>query len=272
MPTIAEEALDTLAGVNLDAIFVYHPEFEGNYIRSKGIKPKEIHPNLKFTYASFLASDARRKIIEDVWGVPYRNGAGGGDQYITGAECIYSAPAHGAHMMEDRLIIEVLDPNTWEPVAPGNYGELVVTNLWAEASPYIRYRTEDIVVADYTPCPCGNTHVKLRFLGRMPWSVDVQGHRIFTDDVENVTWRYSETEFAPYQLVRYKEQPQKELILRVVYRHKTEKSEEDVREMLTRALEKEFAVPCKVELVSPEEIAVGFVKFQRIVEVPGKQP
>jgi phenylacetate-CoA ligase len=71
----------------------------------------------------------------------------------TGLECM----AHqGIHYWADYYILEILNPETLEPVAPGEIGEMVVTTLRKEASPLIRYRTRDLSRAIPEPCPCGN--------------------------------------------------------------------------------------------------------------------
>ena len=51
---------------------------------------------------------------------------------------------NGLHVSEDHFLIEILNPETLEPVAPGEVGELVITTLTKEAFPVIRYRTRDL--------------------------------------------------------------------------------------------------------------------------------
>jgi phenylacetate-CoA ligase len=70
-----------------------------------------------------------------------------------GLECT----AHqGIHYWADYYILEILDPQTLEPVIPGEMGEMVVTTLRKEAAPLIRYRTRDLTRLIPEPCPCGN--------------------------------------------------------------------------------------------------------------------
>ena len=70
----------------------------------------------------------------------------------TGLECRFH---QGVHYWADYYILEILDPETLEPMPPGEIGEMVVTSLRKEASPLIRYRTRDLTRLLPEPCPCG---------------------------------------------------------------------------------------------------------------------
>jgi len=264
---VAPDLFEMLRGADISISFVYHPEEEIKYIREKSIIPKEVFPNLRFVNSWSLLSDSRRAIMEKTWGVPVRNCAGSGDQYFCAPECECSVPYH--HFMEDRCLVEVLDPHTWKPVAPGEPGELVVSNLWAEATPYLRYRMEDVVVYDPEPCPCGNTHIRVKYLGRFAWSANIKGKLIFTDDVEDLLWRYSEIEMAPYQIVRMEKQPQDTLIVRVAADKDKIEDLEGLRLKLTVEMERELGIPAEIEYIGTGETIAGEMKFQRILERKG---
>ncbi|MFN9720988.1 MAG: phenylacetate--CoA ligase family protein, partial [Planctomycetota bacterium] len=61
----------------------------------------------------------------------------------------------GLYLLETECIAEILNPETLVPVAPGEVGELVVTNLGRTGSPLIRYRTRDLVKASTVADPKG---------------------------------------------------------------------------------------------------------------------
>ena len=54
----------------------------------------------------------------------------------------------GLHVNEDHFLVEVVDPETGEPLPDGAEGELVFTTLTKEALPLLRYRTGDIASLD----------------------------------------------------------------------------------------------------------------------------
>jgi phenylacetate-CoA ligase len=68
-------------------------------------------------------------------------------------------PEHsGLHAWEDKWIIESVDPQTGEAASTG---KLTVTNLFAEATPVIRYMTDIDVSLNKEPCGCGRTNVRI---------------------------------------------------------------------------------------------------------------
>jgi len=93
----------------------------------------------------------------------------------------------GFHVNEDHFLVEVIDPQTLQPVAPGQPGELVLTTLTKEAFPLVRYRTRDLTAVVPTPCPCGRTSVRLRAIqARSDDMLVVKSVNVFPSQVEAV--------------------------------------------------------------------------------------
>ena len=93
----------------------------------------------------------------------------------------------GMHINEDHFYPEVLDPETFEPVEDGVYGELVLTSLTKEGMPVIRYRTKDITALDHTPCKCGRTTARMAKLrGRTDDMLIIRGVNVFPSQIEGV--------------------------------------------------------------------------------------
>jgi phenylacetate-CoA ligase len=75
----------------------------------------------------------------------------------------------------NRAIVEIVDPTTGRPMAPGETGEIVVT-LFNRAYPLIRFGTGDLSALDFGDCSCGRKTPKLRgWLGRADQLTKVKG-------------------------------------------------------------------------------------------------
>jgi phenylacetate-CoA ligase len=108
---------------------------------------------------------------------------------------------NGLHVNEDHFLPEIVDPETLEPVAPGETGELVITTLTKEAFPMIRYRTRDLTRLIPEPCPCGRTFVRMqRIIGRSDDMLIIKGVNVFPVQIEKVLFEIEGTE-PHYQIV-----------------------------------------------------------------------
>jgi phenylacetate-CoA ligase len=61
---------------------------------------------------------------------------------------------------EDHFLVECVDALMGHAVSDGEIGVLVLTHLTHEATPMLRYWTNDYARLDRTACPCGRTHVR----------------------------------------------------------------------------------------------------------------
>lgn len=61
----------------------------------------------------------------------------------------------GFHIDAGSVVVEILQDG--RPAAPGERGEVVVTDLLNYGMPFIRYATGDLAAASAAPCPCGSS-------------------------------------------------------------------------------------------------------------------
>ncbi len=139
--------------------------------------------------ANVPATKAR---IQEVWNAKCFDHAGATEVGAHSFEC--QAQPGGTHLIESEYIAEVLDPATGKPVAEGERGELVITNLGRWGFPIIRYKTGDIVRTTTERCACGRTSLRFEggILGRADDMVTVRGVNVFPAGVENILRKFVE--------------------------------------------------------------------------------
>ena len=122
---------------------------------------------------------------------------------------------NGLHISEDHFIPEVIDPETLEPLPPGEEGELVLTTIAREAFPLIRLRTGDLTRIDYRPCACGRTHCRIsRIFKRSDEVIRVRGTSITPEQVGQAIARVSGGQ-PNFQLVITREADADQLLVMV---------------------------------------------------------
>ena len=96
----------------------------------------------------------------------------------------------GLHINEDHVLWELVDPETDEPVPPGEEGELVFTSLTKEAFPVLRYRTHDLTRVTTERCECGRTLTRMEAVRhRTDDMLIVRGVNVFPSQIEDVLFK-----------------------------------------------------------------------------------
>ena len=161
-------------------------------MQQEGVDPKRDTRLKILAIGAEPHSDEQRKRIENMLGVKAYNSFGMSEMCGPGVafEC---QEQNGMHIWEDYYIVEVLDPNTLEPVPDGEQGELVLTTINREAMPLLRYRTRDLTRILPGECPCGRHHKRLdRMRGRTDDMIVLKGVNIFPIQIEQVLMQYKE--------------------------------------------------------------------------------
>ncbi len=130
--------------------------------------------------------------IEEAWNAKCHDHAGATEVGAHSFEC--QVQPGGTHLIESEYIAEVIDPETGKPVAEGEKGELIITNLGRWGFPVIRYKTGDIVRTTTQRCDCGRTSLRFEggIIGRADDMVTVRGVNVFPAGVENILRKFSE--------------------------------------------------------------------------------
>ena len=139
----------------------FHPQFIYGYpsaicefaalTEQRGLHVRDLRIPVIITTGEMLFP-AQRELLEHAFACPVANEYGSTENGVIAFQCRQGR----MHLMNHNLYIEVLDPVSYAPVAAGEKGVVVVTELHSYAFPFVRYRLGDIVVLSSTTCPCGS--------------------------------------------------------------------------------------------------------------------
>jgi phenylacetate-CoA ligase len=201
---------------------------------------------------------ATRARIETVWGARVIDHYGMTEVGPVAAETI-DMPGD-LLALEDHYVVEVLAPGTATPVAPGQHGELVLTNLGRTGSPAIRYRTGDVVRPRREPD--GRLRLAGGILGRTDDMIHVRGNNLYPAAIEAVVRRFPEV--AEFRLVVDRSGPLADLCVEVEPTDGRPSS--GLAEAVARAIRDELLFRVPVAAVPPGSLPRYEMKARRVVE------
>ena len=247
-PTFALSIADAIAdmGINVNSLSLKYGLF-GAEPWSEAIR-QELQNRLKI-------------IVTDNYGLSEVMGPG------VAGECI---ERNGLHINEDHFLIEVVDPETLEPVPPGKTGELIITTLTKEAFPVIRFRTRDLTMLLNDPCPCGRTFMRMgKVMGRTDDMIKVKGANIFPSQVEAVLAEIEGT--APhYQIIVDRKASADELIVLVEVSESifsdSMREQRKFIDLIRTRLAAELGISVEVKLVESKSLERLEGKTIRVIE------
>ncbi len=214
-------------------------------------------------------TEETRRRIEESYGVFAANSYGLSE--MNGPGVAFECPCKtGLHVWEDRYVLEVLDPQSLEPVPEGEAGEIVLTTLTREAMPLIRYRTRDLARIVPGACPCGRTHRRIsRIMGRTDDMFIIKGVNIYPMQIEQVLMAYPEVG-NNYVVMLEREKEADRLKVRIEMSERLALLPPDMRDRfgtrLVRALHDELLVTPEVELVEPGKLPSAEGKAVRVID------
>jgi phenylacetate-CoA ligase len=236
--------------------------------RNQGLDPREL--SLRFAHfgAEPWTEDMRIQIEREMGLLAFNNY---GLSEVIGPGVSGECPARrGMHIQEDHFIVECLNPDTLEPVAIGERGELVFTTLTRQAMPMIRYRTRDIAALDDSPCPCGRTTVRMsRVVGRSDDMLIIRGVNVFPSQIEEALLRVEGT--APHYLIEV-DRPgtMDQVTVRVEIRPQDFSDKmsqlQELHDRIDREIQSITGIRANVELVEPQTLERSLGKAKRVID------
>jgi len=183
----------------------------------------------------------------------------------TGLDCKFH---NGIHYWADFYILEILNPDTLQPVAPGEIGEMVYTTLCKEAAPLIRYRSRDLTKLIVGECECGcilPRHDKI--LGRSDDMFIFRGVNIYPGEIDTIL---SDIEGigSEYQIILERKEDGKDYMSLKVERQEgvDKSSDEKLCKIIFNEIKKRMMVSSIVEIVDYRSLPRSERKTKRIFD------
>ncbi len=98
----------------------------------------------------------------------------------------------GMHLHGREMWVEFLDPESGQPVAPGESGEVVCTQLGERAMPLLRYAPGDVFRTFAEPCPCGDASPRVAFVGQVGGIRKIKGVLVHPAQVKQTLAHFPE--------------------------------------------------------------------------------
>jgi len=171
-------------------------------LRRRGIDPRERFPGMRGLFIAAEGYPVEWALkIQEFWGATLHEGYGS----TQGAGFICSTSEQGVVAKDGRrapmqcfdwhVIVEVLDPESDEPVREGEEGEVVLTNLDIEGSAVIRFRTRDRVRL-LPLAAAGNgrawTCIESGTIGRYDDMMKIRGNNVWPSAVDIAVFAHHE--------------------------------------------------------------------------------
>jgi phenylacetate-CoA ligase len=184
------------------------------------------------------------------------------------SECIETKD--GPTIWEDHFYPEIIHPETGEPVADGEMGELVFTSLTKEALPIVRYRTRDLT--RLLPGTARSMRRMEKITGRSDDMMIIRGVNVFPSQIEELILKRAE--LAPhYQCVLTREGPMDDL--KVLIETKPGVSPESIEaraaaKLLQHEIKVYIGSSVAIELKAEGGVERSQGKAKRVVDLRGK--
>ncbi|HEY7601597.1 MAG TPA: AMP-binding protein [Methylomirabilota bacterium] len=214
---------------------------------------------------------AVRQRLEQLWGARAYDHAGMTEVGAYGFECAAQA---GLHVNELEFVAEVLDPESGRPVAPGEVGELTLTNLGRWGAPVLRYRSGDRVRLGRGACACGRTFARLEggILGRVDDMLVVRGVNVFPSALEGIVRRFAVVDEFQIEVFRRGMLDEVRLVLEIDGGVEPAESVRATVDRVAEAVRRDLGIRVEVAAVPVRTLPRYELKARRVVrrEEPGR--
>ncbi len=198
-----------------------------------GFLPDQFPKLRAFWVAGEPLSAGKRQALRSMWnGKAVFEDYGSTETGSLAGEC-----THGnLHLWSDRIYFEVFHPASGA-ITEGGRGQLLVTPLFREAMPLLRYLIEDEVEIAPSRCACGSLHPTIRVFGRVSGALQIAGKKFFPLEIEDAIYQVGN----PYALALWRGFPEGQR-LKVEY-YCLNDIDQKARVTIQREIERRLGVP-----------------------------
>lgn len=170
-----------------------------------------------------------------------------------GMECMNE---NGMHL-NPNYYFELIDPKTKKPTTK-DVGELVVTTIYNECFPLIRYTTNDLVEISHEKCKCGCTSPRIvKFLGRSDDMLKVKGVKMFVSQIEDFLFNHPYFNHQ-YEIVISKENYKDILTINIEYKDEITPSQRKqivkYKENIEQEFKSKFGIKSTINILNTKSI------------------
>ncbi len=216
-----------------------------------------------------MRSEKMRKSIEEKLGLENSYDIAGMTEMYGPGTAIECDAHSGLHYWSDLFLIEIINPDTLEPVKDGEVGEMVVTSLRKEAAPLIRYRTRDLSRLITGQCACG-LHIPRhdKILGRSDDMIIFRGVNIYPGQIMHVIEQFPELG-GEYQIELKRDEKSLDHMYMLLERRAGQSSSNDeaLAEAVTRRMHKGLMARVAIKIVDQGALPRTFGKSKRVTDL-----
>ena len=229
----------------------------------QGLNPAESSLKVGIFGAEPWGNSMRKEIEErcgldaiDIYGLSEVIGPG------VANECIETKD--GPVIWEDHFYPEIVDPESGEPLADGEMGELVFTSLTKEALPIIRYRTRDLT--RLLPGTARTMRRMDKITGRSDDMLIIRGVNVFPTQIEERVLAVAA--LSPHYQIRVSRDGQLDVITVQVEKSPDAASADSsaIASELKKGIKDYVGVSATIEVCEPGQVARSEGKAVRVVD------
>lgn len=189
--------------------------------------------------------------LEAAFGLPSYRSYGFHEVQWVSIEC---PEREGLHIFEDAFVVQIVDPESGEPLPDGEQGAICISEIYKTGSPQFRYNIMDLsTLYPREKCRCGSWLRRMApFAGRADNMVKLRGVNVWPEAIAKIALDDPRLD-GEYFVRACREGDRDEMIVHLVT-HADPATHESIRQAATARLKETLGVRIGVELAGPGEL------------------